>query len=74
MNCWLCEFCEDHYIPWKWGAFFNMSRENDKRCWQTTLSVKWAKNILKSLSWVKRSGATSKRAMKPRLYDELAFA
>ena len=71
MNCWLCQFYKDHYIPW--DAFFNISKENDQRCWQITLSVKWAKNILKSLSWVKRRGATAKRAMKPRLYNELAF-
>lgn len=71
MNCWLCQFYKDHYIPW--DAFFNISKENDQRCWQITLSVKWAKNILKSLSWVKQRGATAKRAMKSRLYDELAF-
>ena len=38
-----------------------------------TLSIKWARNILKSMNWVKRRGTPAKRAINPSLYDELAF-
>ena len=37
------------------------------------LSIKWARNILKSMNWVKRRGTSIKRAMNPSLYDKLAF-
>ena len=36
-------------------------------------TVKWARDILKSMNWVKRRGTTAKRTMNPALYDELAF-
>ena len=38
-----------------------------------TLSIKWARNILKSMNCVKRRGTTAKRAMNPSHYDELVF-
>ena len=37
------------------------------------LSTKWARNVLKSLDWVKRRGTTAKREMNPALY-ELTFS
>ena len=39
-----------------------------------TLSVKWARGILKSLDWGKRKGTTAKREMNPALYDELTLS
>ena len=39
-----------------------------------TPSAKWAKNILKSMDWVKRRGTTAKREMNPTLYKELTFS
>ena len=46
-----------------------MSRNGGK----INVTVKWARDILKSMNWVKRRGATAKRTMNPALYDELAF-
>ena len=37
------------------------------------LSIKWARNILKSMNWTRRRGTTAKRKMNPALYDELCF-
>ena len=37
------------------------------------LTVKWARDILKSMNWVKRRGTTAKRTMNRALHDELAF-
>ena len=39
-----------------------------------TLSVKWARGILKSMDWSKRRGTTAKREMNPALYEELSFS
>lgn len=36
-----------------------------------TFSIKWARNVLKLMNWVKRKRTTEKRAMNPALYDEL---
>ena len=46
-----------------------MSRNGGK----ISLTVKWARDILKLMNWVKRRGATAKRTMNPALYDVLAF-
>ena len=46
-----------------------MSRNGGK----INLTVKWARDILKSMKWVKRRGTTAKRTMNPALYNELAF-
>ena len=39
-----------------------------------TLSVKWARGILKSMDWSKRRGTTAKREMNSALYEELSFS
>ena len=38
-----------------------------------TLTTIWAREILKSLDWVKRRGTTAKREMNLALYEELTF-
>lgn len=38
-----------------------------------SLTIKWARGILKSLDWSKRRGTTAKREMNPALYEELSF-
>ena len=38
-----------------------------------TLSVKWTRNILKSMNWVKPRGRTAKRTISPALFKELTF-
>ena len=39
-----------------------------------TLSVKWARGILKSMDWSKKRGTTAEREMNPALYEELSFS
>ena len=46
-----------------------MSRNGGK----INLTVKWARDILKSMNWVKRRGTTAKRTINPAVNDELAF-
>ena len=35
--------------------------------------TKWARNVLQSLDWVKRTATTTKKEMIPALYEELTF-
>ena len=39
-----------------------------------TLTTEWARDVLKSLDWVKRRYTTAKRVMNPALHDELTFS
>ena len=48
--------------------------EMGKHGGKITLSVKWARGILKSLDSSKRRGTTARREMNPALYDELALS
>ena len=47
-----------------------MLEENGGRI---TLTTKWARDVVKSLDWVKRRYTTSKREMNLALYEELTF-
>ena len=35
--------------------------------------TKWARNVLKSLDWVKRTVTTTKKEMNPAFYEEFTF-
>ena len=68
-----CAISRKIYSPWEWRPFFEMSKENGKKWWKITLSVNWARNILESMSWLKRRGTTAKRAMNSALSGMLGF-
>ena len=68
-----CVISRKIYAPWEWRPFFEKSKENGKKWWKITLSVKSTRNILESMSWLKRRGTTAKRAMNSALYGMLAF-